>query len=93
MHWQSCLRLPVKNHCQPYKIHPLPWASPRRNVRLRLALAQQTQLLPSLAAGVAAAGADRALPEPAATKKHVAVCALLGAFAGSINHTDVEADS
>ncbi|KAI7842513.1 hypothetical protein COHA_003867 [Chlorella ohadii] len=66
----------------------------QEGVRLRLALAQQTQLLPRLAASVVAAGAGTVeLPEPAATKKHVAACALLGAFSGSINHIDVEANS
>ncbi|KAL4437334.1 hypothetical protein ABPG75_004473 [Micractinium tetrahymenae] len=63
-------------------------------VRLRLALAQQTQLLPVLSAKVAAAGEGRLeLPEPYATRQHIAACALLGDFAGSINHIDVEADS
>lgn len=63
-------------------------------MRLRLALGQQTQLLPRLAAAVTAAGTGTVeLPEPAATKKHVAACALLGAFSASINHIDVEADS
>ena len=68
---------------------------PCRSVRLRLALAQETQLLPALVARVAAAGEGGApgAAEPPVVQEHVVVCALLGAFCGSINHVDVDADS